>query len=227
MLSHSRDAIILTGPDGRIVRIVRSIAGYSPLEMAGTPVEMGVHPEDRDTVRDCYRRLLSRAAASVEIEVRILRPEGSSFWAEVTVTDMLDAPDVQAIVCNFSDITLRKEHELAMAEFEAIVQSSDYAIFSKDAAGQILTWNRGAQNMFGYTAGEITGNHIGVLVPEELREEERTARERAFETGEAIEFRTERVHKDGSRIPVALQLSPVLDRHGRVRGLSHISRRLR
>jgi PAS domain S-box-containing protein len=227
MLTHSRDGIVLTGPDGRIVRIVRSLVGYGPTEVAGLPVEMLVHPEDRDTVRDCYRRLLSRAAASIETEVRILRPDGSSFWVEVTVTDMLDVPDVQAIVCNYSDITRRKEHELAMAEFEAIVRSSDYAIFSEDAAGQILTWNRGAENMFGYAAGEITGRHIGVLVPEELREEEVTARKRAFETGEAIEFRTERVHKDGSRIPIALQLSPVLDRHGRVWRLSHISRRIR
>jgi PAS domain S-box-containing protein len=227
MLSHSRDGIVLTGPDGRIVRMVRSMAGYGPVELAGLPVEMLIHPEDRDTVRDCYRRLLSRAAASIEDEVRILRPDGSFLWTEVTVTDMLDVPEVQAIVCNYSDITLRKEHELVMAEFEAIVKSSDYAIFSRDAAGQILTWNRGAENMFGYAAGEITGRHGEVLVPEELWEEERTARKRAFETGEASEFRTERLHKDGSRIPVDLQLSPVLDRDGRVRGFSHVSRRVR
>jgi len=227
MLSHSRDAIILTGLDGRIVRVVRSIAGYAPTEMAGLPVETLIHPEDRDALRDCYQRLLSRASTSVELEARVLRSDGSYFWAEATITDMLDEPDVQAIVCNYSDISLRKEHELAVAEFEAIVRSSDYAIFSKDAAGQILTWNRGAENMFGYAAGEIVGGHVGILVPEELREEERTTRARACETGKSVETRTERVHKDGSRIPVSVQLSPVLDRYGRVRGLSHISRRIR
>jgi PAS domain S-box-containing protein len=195
--------------------------------MAGVTAETLVHPEDRDTVRDCYRRLLSRASTSIEVEIRILRPDGSYFWAEATVTDMLDVPEVQAIVCNYSDITRRKEQELAMAEFEAIIQSSEYAIFSKDPAGQILTWNRGAENMFGYTAREIAGRHVGVLVPEELQEEELTNRRRACDTREAIEFRTERVHKDGSRIPIVLQLSPVLDRDGRVRGLSHISRRIR
>jgi PAS domain S-box-containing protein len=226
MLSHSRDAIILTGPDGRIVRIVRSLAGYGPIEMAGILVEMLVHPEDRERVRDCYRRLLRRESATLDIEVRVVRADGSLLWAEATLTDMLDVPEVQAIVCNYSDITVRKGHELAMAEFEAIVQSSEYAIFSKDAAGQILTWNRGAENMFGYAAGEITGRHIHVLVPEDLRDEESTVRSRAFGTGKAIEIRTERLHKDGSRIPVDLQLAPVLDRDGRVRGLSHISRRL-
>jgi len=226
MLSHSRDAIVLTGPDGGIVRIVRSVAGYGPVEMAGVTVDTLVHPEDRDTVRDCYRRLLTRESASIQLEVRILRSNGSFFWAEAVVTDMLDVPDVQAIVCNYTDITRWKAHELAMAEFSAIVQNWEYAIFSKDATGQILTWNSGAEKMFGYAAGEIIGKHIHVLIPEELRDKELALRTQAFESGKAIELQTERLHKDGARIPIALQLAPVLDHSGRVRGLSHLSRRL-
>lgn len=226
MLAHSRDAILLTGPDGRIVRIVKSVAGYGPTELTGLPVETLVHPEDREAVRDCYRRLLSCEVASVDVETRILRPDHSHVWLETTITDMLDVPDVQAIVWNCSNITRRKEQELAMAEFEAIVRSSDYAIFSKHPDGQIVTWNRGAENMFGYAAAEIIGRHIEILVPEDLRGEELAFRKRACETGHSVDTRTERVHKDGSRIPVALQLSPVLDRSGRVWRLSHISKRL-
>jgi PAS domain S-box-containing protein len=224
MLSHSRDGIVLTGPDGRIVRVVRSIAGYGPTEMAGLPIETVVHPDDRDLMRDCYRRLLNREAASLDVEVRIMRPDSSFLWAEATLTDMLDVPEVQAIVGNYSDLTARKKNELALAEFEAMVQSSDYAIFSKDAAGQILTWNRGAENMFGYTTEDIVGRHIHVLVPEEFRNEEILNRGRALETGKAVEFRTQRIHKDGARIPVKVQLAPVLSRSGQVRGLVHISR---
>jgi len=227
MLSHSRDGIVLTGPDGRIVRIVRSIAGYGPTDMAGAPVESLVHPDDRETVHDCYRRLLNREATSLSLEARVLRPDGSCFWAEATLTDMLDVPEVQAIVGNYSDVTARRNHELALAEFEAMVRHANYAVFSKDTLGQILTWNQGAERMFGYTAEEIVGKHIHVLVPQESLEEESANRKRVIETGEAIEFRTERAHKDGSHILIDLQLVPVLDSAARVRGLVHISRPVR
>jgi len=81
--------------------------------------------------------------------------------------------------------------------------------------------------MYGYAAGEIIGRDAGVLIPEELREEELATHRRACETGEASETCTERVRKDGSRIPVVLQLSPALDGHGQVWRLAHISRRIR
>jgi PAS domain S-box-containing protein len=227
MLSHSRDAVLLTGPEGRIVRVVRSILGYEADGLTGTNVADLVHPEDRPLVRDCYRRLFERACDSVEVEVRALRGDGGFTWVEATVTDMLDAPEVQAIVCNYRDITGRKEQELVMAEFEAIVQSSELAIFSRDMEGRIVTWNKGAQRTFGYGAAEAIGQEISMLIPEDRREEEMAARQRLIQTKAAVELETERLHKDGSRMTVALQMAPVLDGLGGVRGISHISRPIR
>jgi PAS domain S-box-containing protein len=227
MQSHSRDGVLLTGPDGRIVHVVRSILGHEADGLPGTSVEDMVHPEDRHLIRDCYRRLLDRACDSVEIEARAFRGDGSYVWVEATVTDMLDAPEVQAIVCNYRDITGRKEQELIMAEFEAIVQSSELAIFSRDMGGRIVTWNKGAQRTFGYGAAEAIGQEISMLVPEDRREEELAARQRVIQTKAAVELRTERLHKDGSRITAAVQMAPVLDRLGGVRGIAHISRPIR
>ena len=227
MLSHSRDGVLLTGPDGRIVHVVRSLLGYEAEGLPGTSVEDMVHPEDRPSVRDCYRRLLDRACGSVDIEARVLRGDASYAWVAATVTDMLDAPEVQAIVCNYRDITERKEQELTLAEFEAIVQSSELAIFSRDMEGRIILWNQGAQRILGYSSAEAIGREISMLVPEDRREEEMAARRRLMETRAAVELRTERVRKDGTRIAVAVHMAPVLDGQGGVRGIAHISRAIR
>jgi len=227
MLAHSRDGILLTGPDGRIVRIVRSLAGYGPIELAGMLLDTIIHPDDHEKLRACYRRLVSRMSASEEIEVRAMRIDGSYIWVDATITDMLDVPDVQAIVCNYSDMTRRKEQELKAAEFEAIVRNSEYAIFSKDVDGNIVTWNHGAEKVFGWGGEEVVGRHVHVLVPEDLREEERNIRQHACETGETVEVCTERLHKDGSRVSIELQLSPVRNHDGQIWRLIHISRRAR
>ncbi len=222
MLARSRDAIVLTGPDGRIVRIVRSVAGYAPTEMTGLPVETLVHPEDREALRDCYQRLLSRAASSIDVETRILRPDGSYVWLESTITDMLDVPDVQAFVWNCSNITQRKEHELAMAEFEAIIQSSDYAIYSTDADGKTLTWNHGAERQLGFTREDLIAKSFLPIVPEETQEFALAAVRAVFETRIPHVFQAVARTKDGRQLPARIHLAPILDSKGRVRGVSHM-----
>ncbi len=223
LIANSSDGITLTGPDRRIVRVVHSAMGFSAGEVVGLPLESILHPEDQDILVDCYGQLLTGRAKSVEFEGRVCGPDGSIRWALAKLTDMLDDPNVQAIVCNCADVTQRKQRELIMAEFDAIVESADRAVFSKDLDGRILTWNPGAERLFGYSREETSGRHIWMLVPPELRDEEESARERVRKTAKPLELRTIRVCKDGSKIPVLVQLAPVLDRYGRPRGISHSS----
>jgi len=222
LLSHSRDAILLTGPDGRIVRVARSISSYGPRELDGAPLESLIFVEDREIVRDCYRRLLSRVESSIDVEIRGLLSDGSFVWIEATFTDMLDHPDVQAIVCNYRDITIRKEHELAMAEFEAIIQSSDYAIFSTDADGKTLTWNRGAEKRLGFTCEDLIAKSFLPIVPKESQEFALAALRDVFETRIPRVFQAVARTKEGRPVPVMVHLAPILDSKGRVRGVSHM-----
>jgi PAS domain S-box-containing protein len=222
LLSHSRDAILLTGPDGRIVRMARSISGYSPTELDGNPVVSIICPEDREIIQDCYRRLLKREESSIDVEARGLLSDGSFVWLEATFTDMLDHPDVQAIVCNYRDITIRKEHELAMAEFEAIIQSSDYAIYSTDADGKTLTWNHGAERRLGFTCEDLISKSFLPIVPEETQEFALAAVRDVFETQVPRVFQAVARAKDGRPVPVMVHLAPILDSKGRTRGVSHM-----
>jgi PAS domain S-box-containing protein len=110
------------------------------------------------------------------------------------------------------------------AVLAAIVESSDDAIVGKDLNGTIMTWNAGAERIFGYTAEEAVGQPIVMLVPPERRGEEAHILA-MLRRGERVEhFETERVRKDGRRIFVSLSVSPVKDATGRVIGAAKIAR---
>lgn len=107
---------------------------------------------------------------------------------------------------------------------EAIVKSSDDAIVSKNAAGIITSWNKGAERVFGYTAEEAIGQHITLIVPNDRWNEEAENLER-LRRGERISnLRTVRRKKDGSSIHVSLTISPIIDANGRIVGASKIAR---
>jgi PAS domain S-box-containing protein len=106
----------------------------------------------------------------------------------------------------------------------AIVNSSEDAIVSKDLNGIVQTWNRAAEKMFGYTAEEIVGRPIRLIIPADRQSEEdqvlATIRE-----GHAVEhFETVRQRKDGSLIEISLSVSPVRARDGTIVGASKIAR---
>ncbi|HEY2116793.1 MAG TPA: PAS domain S-box protein [Candidatus Angelobacter sp.] len=106
----------------------------------------------------------------------------------------------------------------------AIVESSDDAIISKDLNGIITSWNKGAEQLFGYTAEEIVGRHITLVIPPELQQDEDTILSK-IRRGEKIEhFETVRVKKNGERVDVSLTISPVRDEQGNVIGAAKIAR---
>jgi two-component system CheB/CheR fusion protein len=114
--------------------------------------------------------------------------------------------------------------EQAQAFFAAIVESSDDAIIGKSLDGVILSWNRAAERLFGYTAAEAVGQPISFLAPPERRDEMPTILS-AVRRGERVDhFETERMAKDGHRLQVSLSVSPIKDADGRVVGAAKIAR---
>ncbi len=106
----------------------------------------------------------------------------------------------------------------------AIVESSDDAIVSKTLDGHIRSWNGGAMRLFGYTAEEVIGKPITIIIPPELHEEEHRILAK-LQRGERIDhFETTRMTRDGRRIPISLSVSPIRDSHGTVIGASKVAR---
>ena len=106
----------------------------------------------------------------------------------------------------------------------AIVESCDDAIISKSLDGTIMSWNRSAQRLFGYSKGEAIGQNISLIIPADRLDEEQDILNR-LKRGERIEhFDTVRRRRDGSEIEVSLTISPVRDNTGRVIGASNTAR---
>lgn len=129
-----------------------------------------------------------------------------------------------AVAAQLGAALQRKRADEASLREAAIVQEARVAIIGKTLDGTILTWNRGAREMYGYEAHEVVGRSISILAPPERPDEiplilERLAR------GEVVDsFETERVRKDGHRVLVDLTVSPVRDALGRIVGASAIAR---
>jgi PAS domain S-box-containing protein len=106
----------------------------------------------------------------------------------------------------------------------AVVDSSDDAIVTKTLDGVIRSWNRGAENLFGYTAGEAVGQQIFLIIPSDRVAEEQDVLAR-LRRGERIDhFETIRQTKDGRRVPVSLSVSPIRDDRGRIIGGAKVAR---
>src|SRR5215471_3568478 len=121
------------------------------------------------------------------------------------------------------DITDKKAAE-ARFRHAAIVESSEDAIISGTLDGIIVSWNGGAQQLYGYTEAEAVGRSITILVPPESPDEENKILE-TLRTGRRIEhFETVRVTKAGKRINISLTISAIKDSSGRTVGISGIAR---
>ncbi len=122
------------------------------------------------------------------------------------------------------DVTERKQAEEMLARLGSIVSSADDGILSKTLDGVVTTWNASAERLFGYTAAEIIGNPSLHLTPPDLHHEEAHILQQIL-AGKAIKhLETQRMTKDGRRLPVSLTISPIKDAEGKVVGASKIVR---
>ena len=150
--------------------------------------------------------------------------------------------DGPAVLLSKIEELLRGHHGTRLAELEgartpvdseteslqrllaAIVESSDDAIFSKTLAGTITSWNRAAEKMYGYTAEEVIGRPVSILLPPDRPDEMQTILERLKRGEKLVHFETTRVAKDGHFLSVSLTISPICDSLGQITGASTIAR---
>jgi len=122
------------------------------------------------------------------------------------------------------DITERRQAEEKFRHLAAIVESSNDAIIGKSLDGTVISWNKGAERTYGYSADEMKGKSILCIVPLDRRDEIEWILEK-IRRGEAIiPFETERINKDGAKIWVSLTVSPVKNTAGGITGASTIAR---
>ncbi len=122
------------------------------------------------------------------------------------------------------DRKVRRQAQLAMAHLASIVETCDDAIISQTLGGTVLSWNSGAEQMFGYSAREMVGESIETLVPADLHQEISSIRD-VIERGHRVErIETVRMRRDGTGIDVSITVSPIKNSDGDIQGASIILR---
>ena len=136
------------------------------------------------------------------------------------VSNVYDVGAKKVILCNIRDITDRKRAEERQTRLASIVEYSDEAIIGKTLDGIITSWNTGAERIYGYSAQEIIGKNISLLIPSDHPDDTPTILEQIRKGIPVIRYETLRRKKDGGQINVALTVSPIKDAKNRVFGAS-------
>jgi two-component system, sensor histidine kinase and response regulator len=182
-----------------------------------------IHPEDLERVTREFEHAATTTQA--QIEYRIIRPDGDVRWIWArTFSVPTEAGSAMRLIGIAQDVTERKHAEKMRAFLASIVESSDDSIIGTDLDGRILSWNQGAEKLFGYTAEEALGKHITLLFPasdriDYLKSITKIRRQEHIERFESV-----RMGKNGVPLDVSVILSPIKDTTGRLLGVSAIYR---
>lgn len=197
--------------------------GWPRQDVLGRPAQalLGTEPDaPRESVEAALRRdgiwqgtVRQRAADGRQLGL-------AAYWA--MQRDPTGAPE--AVLEVATDLHVRGPATEAAFHLAAIVDSSEEAIIGKDLDGRVTSWNRAAEQMLGYTADEIIGQPISLLLPAERRAEEATFLERITRGLPVTRHESTRQRKDGTIVPIFLSISPVRDAAGRIVGAATVAR---
>jgi PAS domain S-box-containing protein len=197
--------------------------GYGRNEVIGKTIEEVIGARGFNTLRPYIDIVLRGESVDFECDLDFVHSGRRSL--AIAYRPELDADgNVGGWIASLLDITDERSGEQARRQLASIVESADDPIVSKDLNGIVVSWNPGAQHLFGYSADEMIGKPITTIIPAHLRDEEPRILEQ-IRSGERIEhYETIRRCKDGRLVDVSLTISPMRDTHGTIVGASKIAR---
>lgn len=154
--------------------------------------------------------------------VEIVKAGAHNYVLKDNLTRLLPVVKQELEACR--DRTIRRQTEAADAYLASLVESCDDAIIGETLAGIVVSWNAGANQLYGYTPEEMLGRSVTTLVPGERPDELPEILARIQNGERVVPFETVRLRKDGTRVPVSLHVSPVKDHLGRIVGASTVAR---
>jgi PAS domain S-box-containing protein len=201
------------------------------LDFTGRPMESelgngwteGVHVEDFERCLNTYTRAFDRRE-EFRMEYRLRRHDGEYRWVlDIGIPRFDPSHAFLGYVGIAVDVADRKMADEIRLRYAAIVESSDDAIIGVDEKGVIASWNRGAEQLFGYSTMEAIGRNILFLSPEDRPDDGQDVLKKVLK-GEVLRgYETERQRKDGTCVDVSLTASPIVDAEGGIVGVSAIA----
>ena len=225
LIEASLDPLVTIGPDGQITDVNRAteeVTGRSRTELIST--DFSDYFTEPEKAREGYRTVFREGSVrDYPLEIRHASGRATPVLYNATVYRD-DGGQVVGVFAAARDVTERRRAEQVRAHLAAIVESSDDAIIGKDLNGTITSWNKGAERLYGYAAGEVVGKSISLLTPQENPDEIRQILDRVRRNESIAHFETIRVTKDSRPVHVSLMISPIRDACGQVVGVSTVAR---
>jgi PAS domain S-box-containing protein len=226
------DAVIATDDRGRVLfmnPVAEALTGWTNEEAHGkglAEVFCIINELTRNPVDNPVEKVLATGhIIGLANRTVLIARDGKELPIDDSAAPIHDAQGrVAGVILVFRDATKKRHAELLNERLAAIVESSDDIIASKDLNGVITSWNKGAERVLGYTAEEVIGKHVSMLMPPELVEDMPRILERVRRGEKVDHYQTKRRRKDGTIIDVSLTVSPIRDADGEIIGASKIGR---
>ncbi|HLI09000.1 MAG TPA: PAS domain S-box protein [Ktedonobacteraceae bacterium] len=227
LIENSYDTIVLNNQEGCIIYCSPSIKimlGYEPEELQGLNGRNVVHPDDIPQVREKFIALSQMDGCRITVEYRMRHKDGSWHWVEGIWQNLLANPDVSAFVINIHDITDRKKAEEALHLQATVLGNISDAVFSTDATSYITSWNKAAEELYGWQEQEVLGKNASevnppTLVDATLGDVLQELRETGRWSGEVTQQR-----KDGTTLAVRASTNALKNAAGEVVGYVTVNR---
>jgi two-component system cell cycle sensor histidine kinase PleC len=222
-----REPLIVLDKDLRVVTASRSfyeVFKVNPEETVGQLIyNLGNKQWDIPKLRELLENILPRQATFDDYEVEHDFPSIGKRTMLLNARRIPDPPaKLKVILLAIEDITKRKKIEECDIDLAAIVNTSVEGIIGKTSGGDVVSWNKGAETIYGYTEKEMQGKNISLLAPPGYKEEIFDQLKK-LKAGELIKnHETKRIRKDGVIIDISLSLSSIKDKQGNIYGVSAI-----
>lgn len=227
IVESSRDAIYAVDLDRKIINWnhgAEIMYGYSSDEAIGERIDMIV-PHDR---ADEPSQIMAKVMNGIRVdqfETIRQKKDGSRINVSLTISPVFN-PDgkITSIASISQDVSERKRSEEQISHLATIVESSNDAIFSTTLDGVILNWNPGAEHMYGYTAKEIIGKSISILLAQNRKGHIPGVLQRLDQGERSPGMESTHLTKDGRKIRISYTVSPIKDKTGKAVAIAVINR---
>ncbi len=226
LLDATDDGIVTTTLDGTITLWnagAERLYGFPAAEATGRSILL-LFPPERAAEELQIQRAVQRGERVRDVDAVRVDRKGTAVPISLTVVPLRSGDGGVVGTLRVARKVGSRSAERAGRRLAAIVESSDDAIVSKDLNGIVTSWNGAAERMFGFTAEEMIGQSVRLIIPADRQTEEDSVLA-SIRRGEQVDhFETIRRRKDGSLVPISLTVSPIRDGDGRVIGASKIAR---
>jgi PAS domain S-box-containing protein len=224
--SEMGEGVVITQDDAIVFanKALCNMYGYSEEEILSLPSYIDLVPAHEQLKLSEIRknRLLGNEISQTG-ETSVVRKDGKIIDIEYS-RKVISVGNITQIVSIVRDVTGQKISEKKMEELAAIVEASDDAIKTLSMEGIILNWNKGAEKLYGYSSGEITGKHVSLLSISGMEDEFAHLTNKIRNKEFIDHYESIRKRKDGSPICVSVTASPILGRDGKVTSIAIIAR---